>query len=83
MKEHLSDLRYCMSKDNTSGTRKWFIMLAIIWILAIILTIFMPCMWLIPVFRGVNILLKFVVSIGWAVTFIMGIVFWVYLTKNG
>lgn len=81
-KDHLSDLKYYMSKDNTSGNRGAFIMLAVVWILMIFLTIFTPLMWLLPWFRGISIIFKLIITGGWLVTTIFGIIAWISVTKE-
>lgn len=81
-KDHLSDLKYYMSKDNTNGTRGTFIMLAVVWVLAIVLTIFMPIIWFVPVFKGVNIIIKLGATLGWVITLLFGIISWISVTKE-
>lgn len=81
-KDHLSDLKYLMSKDNQNGTRGTFIMLAIVWVLAIVLTIFMPVIWFVPIFRGVSVIIKLGATLGWVITLLFSIVSWVSVTKE-
>lgn len=81
-KDDLSDLKYYMSKDNTNGTRKWFICLSVIWVLAILLTVLVPVIWFVPKFAWVSLAIKAVITFGWVVTLVFGIIFWISLTKN-
>lgn len=81
-KDHLSDLKYYMSKDNTSGNRGAFIMLAVVWCLMIFLIIFTPLVWLLPIFRNANIIFKIIITFGAVVTTIFGVVAWISVTKE-
>lgn len=81
-KEHLSDLKYLMSKDNTNGNRGAFIMLAVVWCLMIFLIIFTPLVWLLPIFRGANLIFKVIITFGAVITTLFGIVAWISVTKS-